>query len=84
MNKFALAALGVVAAHPHPSHVQNLGHDYGFQHELLGQFIDFSTDAEKADCNLKEGDRLPDTIFYRELTQGVFNSAIKGMYHENT
>jgi len=27
---------------------------------------------------------MPDTIFYRELIQGTYNSVIKGVYHEDS
>lgn len=89
MNKFALAALGIsaVAAHPHPNHKHHEGHDYGFDHKLLGNvnemIFDYNTENVQ-ECKLKDGDRLPDTVFYRELMQGVFNSSVKGWYHEDT
>lgn len=35
-------------------------------------------------CHLNPEDRLPDSVFYREVIQGMVNSSVKGLYHEDS
>jgi hypothetical protein len=35
-------------------------------------------------CHLNPEDRIPDSIFYREMIQGMYNSSVKGLYHEDS
>jgi hypothetical protein len=88
MNKFALAAIGVVAAHPHPHHKKHGGMDFGSDHNIstidtVSNWI-FGEEPVAPKCNLKPEDRMSDTIFYREMIQGIYNSAVKGLYHETS
>lgn len=86
MNKFTLAALGAVTAHRHHGH---RGLDWEFDHNV--QIIDtvsgwiYGEDpVEVPQCNLQDGDRMDDTIFYREMVKGIVNSYVKGKYHEDS
>jgi len=91
MNKFALAALGAVAARPPPHHHKTHGADFGLDHkahthaiETVTNWVFGESEEPKPVCNLKEGDRMDDFVFFREAVQGIINSGVKGLYHETT
>ena len=85
MNKFALAAIGIVSAK------QNVPHrhiDFGMDHNInaldtVSDFV-FGENSQKPACNLQEGDRMDDFVFYRKMVGGILNAGVKGMYHETT
>ena len=85
MNKFALAALGVVAAHEHHQpHHHSL--DFGMEHKVVDSIAHWVFDETEvpAKCVIKASDRMEDFVFFRNVMKGMINSGVKGMYHETT
>jgi len=89
--KYALATIGLVAAHPHPHHHHKNGtheHDWGmkeyhhFPNPIAWWREHHPKEAPKI-CDFKDGDRMADNIYFREVMGSMHNYGVKGWYRED-
>jgi len=87
----ALASIGLVAAHPHPHHKHHhhCDHHWGLEkyHKLPNPIQWYNhwkgkQPAPKICNNLKDGDRMADNVYFREMAGSMHNYGVKGWYRE--
>ena len=95
--KYALATIGLVAAHPHPHHHHNHTHDHDwgmkeYHHfpnplkwvkEHVEEWKEHHPKPAPKICDFKDGDRMADNIYFREIMGSMHNYGVKGWYRED-